>query len=51
MDSMEDTFIELVSGAGELLKEFSFGVAKGLKIHLKLIIEIFNIVKERYLTK
>ena len=51
MDIIKDVFIELVSRAGGLLKEFSFGVVKGLKIHLEVIIEISNKVKERCLTK
>ena len=55
LDSIKDVFTELVSGtvsrAVWLLKEFVLGLVKGLKIHLEVIIEIFNIVKERYLTK
>ena len=51
MEIIKDTFIELGSRAGELSKEFSLGFAKGLKIHLEVIVEIFNIVKGRYLTK
>ena len=55
VDSIKDVFIELVSGTvsgfGRLLKEFIFGFVKGLKIHLEVVVEIFNIVKGRCLTK
>ena len=51
MDIIKDTFIKVVVMFGELLKEFSLGFVRGLKIHLEVIIEIFNIVKGRCLTK
>ena len=55
MDGIKEVFIKLVSGsvsrAGWMLKGFSLGVVKGLKIYLEVIIEIFNIVKGRGLTK
>lgn len=50
MDSIKDFFIELGSQVGEMVKEIIFGFKKGLKIHLDLVIEIFNKVKERCLT-
>ena len=51
MDVIKYFFIELGSQIGEMVKEIIFGFKKGLKIHLEVIIEIFNIVKERCLTK
>ena len=51
MDIIKDTFIKVAVRFGGLLKEFSLGFAKGLKIHLEVIVEIFNIVKGRCLTK
>ena len=51
MGIIKDFFIELGSHVGEMVKEIIFGFKKGLKIHLDVVLEIFNIVKERCLTK